>query len=58
MPHYDYECKDCKKTFSIFKSIKDSLKNVSCPECGSKDVFQNYSPPSVSVAGLPKDRFK
>ena len=35
MPTYDYECRDCKKKFDLFQSIKaEPIKK--CPKCGGK----------------------
>jgi putative FmdB family regulatory protein len=36
MPLFEYECKECKKTFELL--VKNTNEKVSCPECGSKSV--------------------
>jgi putative FmdB family regulatory protein len=33
MPTYEYKCKECKRSFEVFQSIKDEPLSV-CPECG------------------------
>jgi putative FmdB family regulatory protein len=41
MPHYEYVCKDCNKTFSLIMTLAEYNKgNVACPECKSKKVEQ------------------
>ena len=32
MPHYDYTCKNCEKTFEIFHKITEKPKKE-CPSC-------------------------
>lgn len=40
MPEYEYRCKVCQHTFSVFyKSYADVDREVAaCPECGSTDL--------------------
>ncbi len=40
MPAYEYTCKDCKKVFTVFLSIKEFEKKhkVNCPHCQSDNV--------------------
>jgi putative FmdB family regulatory protein len=33
MPNYDYECKQCERTFEVFQSIKEEPL-AACPRCG------------------------
>jgi putative FmdB family regulatory protein len=44
MPHYEFVCTACKKTFSEILSIAehDAGKTV-CPHCGSHKVEQSWS---------------
>lgn len=45
MPLYEFECKKCKKIFTVALSLKDHEKGgVACPGCGSKEVEQLISP--------------
>jgi putative FmdB family regulatory protein len=44
MPHYEYACKECKKTFSLIMTLAEYDKgNVACPKCKSKKVEQKLS---------------
>jgi putative FmdB family regulatory protein len=44
MPHYEYACKECKKTFSLILTLAEYDKgNVACPKCKSKKVEQKLS---------------
>jgi putative FmdB family regulatory protein len=44
MPTYEYECKDCKKKFTVMLSISEHAKaKVSCPKCKGKRVVQGVS---------------
>jgi putative FmdB family regulatory protein len=40
MPSYEYECKDCKKDFTIFLSLKEleAKPKIICPHCESDNV--------------------
>jgi putative FmdB family regulatory protein len=45
MPHYEFFCHNCKKFFSKVLSLTDYEEGqVMCPNCGSKDVEQRWSP--------------
>ncbi len=46
MPTYEYECKDCKKKFSLILSIAEHGKakaKAVCPKCKGKKVKQVIS---------------
>lgn len=44
MPTYEYECRDCGKTFSLIMSMADHDKaKVTCPKCKGKKVRQVVS---------------
>lgn len=49
MPIYEYNCRDCKKTFSIlFLSISEAdSEEALCPECGKKNLERLVSGVSV-----------
>jgi putative FmdB family regulatory protein len=39
MAEYDFECRNCKKTFTLFMRVPQRMKTtVRCPGCGSEDV--------------------
>ena len=49
MPHYEFFCKACMKTFSkvlTFTEYEES--KIMCPHCGSREVEQQVSPFSVT----------
>jgi putative FmdB family regulatory protein len=45
MPSYDYDCKDCRKDFLIFLSLKEmeAKPKITCPHCGSDHVEKKIS---------------
>lgn len=45
MPDYEYQCNDCKTTFTVHLTISEHEKNppTSCVKCGSKNVSQLLS---------------
>jgi putative FmdB family regulatory protein len=44
MPHYEFFCHACKKSFSIVLSLVDYEEGeVLCPHCGSTEVEQRWS---------------
>jgi putative FmdB family regulatory protein len=44
MPHYEFFCNACKKTFSRVLTIAEHGKEkLACPKCGSKNVEQRWS---------------
>lgn len=39
MAEYEFECRACKKVFTLFMRITDRLKaTITCPGCGSDQV--------------------
>lgn len=39
MAEYEFECRACKKVFSLFMRVGDRLKaQIACPGCGSREV--------------------
>ena len=41
MPTYEFECKECKKTFTVFLTLAEYEKgHFTCPKCKSKKVEQ------------------
>ena len=48
MPHYEFFCPACNKTFSKILTIAQHDKeNIKCPHCGGKNVEQRWSGLSV-----------
>ena len=45
MPFYEYECRECGKTFTRQESFErhDRQRNVKCPECGARKTRQLMS---------------
>lgn len=44
MPHYEYVCNACKKSFSVISSIaQHDTEKTACPHCGSQEVEQRWS---------------
>src|SRR5260370_22407443 len=44
MPHYEFFCHACKKTFSKILALADhEVGRVTCPHCGSHKVEQCWS---------------
>ncbi|MEO0083576.1 MAG: zinc ribbon domain-containing protein [candidate division WOR-3 bacterium] len=52
MPIYEYECKDCKKTFEVLIFNKKEEKQLCCPKCGKKNITLLIS--TFGVAGTDK----
>ena len=43
MPHYEFFCNGCKKSFSKILSLADYENDkIVCPKCGSKNVEQRW----------------
>lgn len=47
MPRYEFNCQKCGNTFIVAISIAERDK-VRCPDCGSKNIKQKFSPISIS----------
>jgi putative FmdB family regulatory protein len=44
MPHYEFVCNACKKTFSKILTIAEhDSEKTTCPHCGSREVEQRWS---------------
>jgi len=50
MPTYDYYCKECKKLFEIFHSIKDEAKTI-CPDCEKESLKRLISKSNFILKG-------
>jgi len=42
MAYYDYECRDCRKNFTMQQTFveHDRHPKVKCPKCGSQHIEQ------------------
>ncbi len=39
MAEYEFECRHCRKSFTLFMRISERVKaKITCPGCGSGDV--------------------
>ncbi len=49
MPTYEYQCNDCKKSFTVYVTVAEHEKNPkpACEHCKSKKVIQQFSGVSV-----------
>jgi putative FmdB family regulatory protein len=48
MPHYEFYCRACKKSFAqILRLVDYEEGDVVCPRCGSREVEQRWSAISV-----------
>jgi len=48
MPHYEYFCLDCNASFEKILSLIDYEEGaIVCPHCGSKNVEQRWSAPTI-----------
>jgi putative FmdB family regulatory protein len=44
MPHYEFFCKDCKKTFTLILTLAEYDKGkFICPKCKGKHVEQRLA---------------
>jgi putative FmdB family regulatory protein len=44
MPHYEFVCNACKKTFSKILTIAEhDAEKTTCPHCSSREVEQRWS---------------
>jgi putative FmdB family regulatory protein len=44
MPHYEFVCNACQKTFLMTLTIAEhDAKKTACPHCGSREVEQRWS---------------
>lgn len=50
MPTYDFACRDCGHRFTVTVSISQK-DGVTCPECGTKNIRQDYSGHILVKAG-------
>ncbi len=58
MPLYEYYCKSCNWSFETLRSISESDKDATCPECGTTarkklSVVARIGAGSMEMGGLP-----
>ena len=51
MPIYEYHCEDCDCEFEVLVFRGDE-QNVTCPNCGKKEVTRLMSSASIGGSGL------
>ena len=51
MPLYEYICKTCSESFCLLQKVGSSVKDCSCPKCGSKDIVKKVSAFSCGCEG-------
>ena len=51
MPHYEFVCKECKKTFALIMTLAEYEKgHFTCPKCKSK-IIDRYGYHTQSRVG-------
>lgn len=59
MPLYDYQCRNCGKTFEQLRRMEDADAKTRCPECHSEDVERRLSTFATSGCGASRSsRFR
>jgi putative FmdB family regulatory protein len=44
MPHYEFLCKTCNKTFTTTQTMAEhDAEKPACPHCGSHEIEQRWS---------------
>jgi putative FmdB family regulatory protein len=51
MPLYEFECPDCQQGFEELVRHPKTVKDVTCPSCGSRQVKKKLSTVAFSTAG-------
>lgn len=54
MPNYNYHCKNCEASFSIYASMNDGRDNITCDSCKSSNVYRVYSRILTKTSGFSK----
>lgn len=57
MAYYDYECRECGKSFEVRQSFEEhdrgedheSHEKLKCPHCGSKKIEQLLTPSVFAI---------
>jgi putative FmdB family regulatory protein len=51
MPTYDYQCKECGKTYDVFHKVREVAEDIICPACNSGKHVRLIGAPSFSMKG-------
>jgi len=43
MPLYEYQCRDCGKSFELLRRMKEADSGVKCPACDSDEIERRLS---------------
>lgn len=54
MPSYDYRCEDCKRDFTVERSMTDESKQC-CVECGSENANRVWTVVVALTSGSTAD---
>jgi putative FmdB family regulatory protein len=49
MPIYQYQCRECRQSFSLSRTIRDysTIEYVACPDCTDQRLTRVFSPPAL-----------
>lgn len=51
MPEYEFECRSCKKVFTLIMRLSErAAAKIRCPSCGSEDVETLMQPFAAKTA--------
>lgn len=51
MPTYTYGCRNCQKTFDVFKSVRDCETEEICPCCQSSNTAKHINAVPIVYKG-------
>jgi putative FmdB family regulatory protein len=51
MPIFDYQCKDCGKTYDVLHKVREVEEDIVCPSCSSRNAQRLISSPNFSLSG-------
>jgi putative FmdB family regulatory protein len=51
MPIFDYQCKDCGKTYDVFHKVREVAEDIICPSCSSRNAQRLISAPNFAFSG-------
>lgn len=50
MPIYEFKCQDCEKKFETILSSANTISDVTCPKCESKNIRKTISASSYRLS--------